>query len=300
MRYISLSLACAISTIIFAHIPGAIATEGSSTNIEDTRKTTQLKKAHKHIKNTKTSVRKSEPYPKIGNDIKVFTDCDGQEPCQGIDDEKSGLSSSRKRKLNGSTNISSSGNNLGRSANIQCPLTPEIWELTPVPSAHNSNNLRRLSGSAYFAQGNAINIIGRILDSNCVPVTGAKVEITQVDALGHDVTHKERDKNFAGTGTAITDNLGRFSFFTVMPGPTNKRAPHIRFSVRHSDLPHFETEMFFADNFANHTDKVLHQHVKPGMVDLLLAKYIGYDTKNAIDLYEFSITLTGTINYKTY
>lgn len=185
-----------------------------------------------------------------------------------------------------------------------CQVTPAIWADFPPPNFTTSNNLRKKNGSYKFANGDFINIIGKVFDQNCIPVTGAVVRIWQANAYGvfedDDKIFDNKDENFAGSGTSITNNLGEYSFFTVMPGAFKNRAPHIKFSIYHKDLPVFETEMFFPNQNLTDKDLVLKKHINANDRKLLLAKHIGYDTIKNADIYEFYITLEGRLNYKQY
>jgi len=186
----------------------------------------------------------------------------------------------------------------------ECQLTPAIWATYPPPTFTTSNNLRRKSGSYKFAQGHFVNIVGRVLDSNCTPVTGATVRIWQTNAMGvleNDPNAvDDKDPNFSGSGTAVTNNLGFYSFFTVMPAATENRAPHIKLSVYHSELAGLETEMFFPNQHLNERDQTLKRQLNIRNRKLLLAKQIGYDKIENADIYEFNITLEGKLNYKQY
>ena len=97
-----------------------------------------------------------------------------------------------------------------------CQMTPAIWADFPPPNFATSNNLRKKSGSYKFANGNFINITGKVFDQNCTPVTGAVVRIWQANAYGvfedDNKVFDNKDENFAGSGTAITDNLGEYAF----------------------------------------------------------------------------------------
>lgn len=183
-----------------------------------------------------------------------------------------------------------------------CQLTPALWSKYPPPTFITSNNLRRKVGSYKFAQGQFINITGQVLDSNCTPVTGAVVRIWQTNAMGvyedDSAVFDNKDPNFAGSGTSITDNLGRYSFLTVMPASEKSRTPHIKFSIYHQDLPAFETEMFFPNQYLNSRDPTIKRQLNIQNRKLLLAKHIGYANIDNADLYEFNITLEGNLNYK--
>lgn len=71
----------------------------------------------------------------------------------------------------------------------------------------------------------AIRLTGLVLDGAGQPVPDALVEIWQADASGTIPTAAgslRRDGyTFTGWGRAATDNVGRYSFTTVLPGPTS-------------------------------------------------------------------------------
>ncbi|MFI4983602.1 MAG: dioxygenase [Rickettsiales bacterium] len=187
-----------------------------------------------------------------------------------------------------------------------CPTTPALWEIKGSPEIAKTNNLRRKTGSSEFASGDFVVISGRIVDENCVPITEATVEIWQNNALGLDQASETRDQNvdpnFLATGTAITDNLGFYDFFTIFPGKgKNGRVPHINFRVKHRDFQPLETEMFFENQLGNETDVMLNQEIPAAKQKLLIAKA----EKNDNDLekgikYVFDITLEGINKYKKY
>lgn len=186
--------------------------------------------------------------------------------------------------------------------NTQCPITPAIWEDLPFEGKIiKNNNLRRKSGLPDFADGEFININGKILDSNCVPVAEAVVEIWQADTMGNMLSDDSTliaDKNFAYSGTAITDNLGRYNFFTIFPGSIDKQAPHINFRVRHPDFLPLETYMYFPNNNLNDFDSTLKNIVDKNKKKLLISSYT--ETDNGTVTYNFNLTLEGVNKYKRY
>ena len=183
----------------------------------------------------------------------------------------------------------------------ECYQTPEIWELGILPKTYHTNNLTRKTGAAVFAKGTFIKITGKILDDNCVPVSGAKVRIWQANANGVyeflKGNNELKDKNFTGSGISITDNLGRYVFYTVYPGKPENRVPHVMFKVQHDNFQQLETEMFFPEE-KNNTDPILKNNVSKDKIHFLIAKYkkneLGYK------VYQFNITLRGFNNYKEY
>ncbi|MDA9817989.1 hypothetical protein N9C35_03015 [Flavobacteriaceae bacterium] len=115
---------------------------------------------------------------------------------------------------------------------------------------HTTNNLVRKSGSFYIARGEIIYIKGTITDSFGVPISGVVIEIWQTNSIGkyQSLLPKDSDffdKYFAGSGRAVTDNFGNYSFITVMPGSYLERVPHINFNVYHPKFGKIETEMYF-------------------------------------------------------
>lgn len=187
-----------------------------------------------------------------------------------------------------------------------CIITPQIWQLKPVPKINFTNNLRRKEGSPQFALGDFITVEGRVLDSNCVPVEGAVVEIWQANALGvnqfETTEFKKIDPNFLGSGAAVTDNLGYYSFLTILPGAGDNNAPHINFRITHDDFMPVETVMFFENQALNLKDPLLINEIGASERYLLVANGEKIN-KNSLEEginYHFDITLEGKNKYLTY
>jgi len=127
---------------------------------------------------------------------------------------------------------------------FQCSPTSEIFSQDPEPARfYHTNNLRRIVGSALTAPGTPILIRGRLLDSKCIPIANATIELWQADKNGHFV-HTDKllhSGEFVGAGTASTDNMGRFQFLSVMPGSVKEKMPHVNIRVRLSELDELET-----------------------------------------------------------
>ncbi len=123
-----------------------------------------------------------------------------------------------------------------------CEVTPQNLSL-PMPLIYKSNDLRKKTGAAISALGQEIKITGLVLDSKCNPISSALVQIWQSDAKGFykdsninnylnenrnygkvynrftkHYFSDEADPNFTGSGSTTTDNLGRFVFYSIMPG----------------------------------------------------------------------------------
>jgi protocatechuate 3,4-dioxygenase beta subunit len=189
----------------------------------------------------------------------------------------------------------------------ECEITPQIWlDVTPPPM-QKTNNLRRLVGASEFAKGVPILLEGTVVDELCVPISNAIVEIWQADSKG-EITYKttggeKGDKNFAGTGTFITDNMGNYRFITIMPGPISQsRAPHINIRVKHRDFQPLESIIYFDNSHLNVKDSILNKEVKASKRNLLIAKAEKY-SKNSMEdgvLYRLNVCIDGKNKYKKY
>lgn len=122
-----------------------------------------------------------------------------------------------------------------------------------------SNNLRRKTGSAFFALGDLLVLDGYVTDIDNVPIDNVQVKIVQANANGvyNSLSSKEDalyDANFAGNGVTYTDNRGYYRFITIFPGYYNKRAPHLHALFMHEQHGVLETEIFFSNHPRNKND----------------------------------------------
>ncbi|MSQ19552.1 MAG: protocatechuate 3,4-dioxygenase subunit alpha [Betaproteobacteria bacterium] len=159
-----------------------------------------------------------------------------------------------------------------------------------------ANDLTRWQGRS--AQGQLIDIRGRVTEDEGVPLQNVVLEIWQADANGiyrhpADPRAKHADADFFGWGRAATDADGAFHFRTIMPGRTHLpngtlRAPHINVVVLASGLMRqLQTVMFFEGNAANATDAVLACVHPAAFQEALIAKADGPRK------YRFDIRLCG-------
>ena len=121
------------------------------------------------------------------------------------------------------------------------------------------NNLRRKSGSAFFAIGEPLFLEGYLTDINNVPINNVQVKLVQANSNGvynHliEKTDALLDSHFAGNGVTYTDNRGYYRFLTVFPGYYNNRTPHLHVVFEHEKYGRIETEIFFENHPRNKTD----------------------------------------------
>ena len=176
------------------------------------------------------------------------------------------------------------------------PLTVPGCKLTPTVSGADgsypgkekivaSNRLAMPAGKAAYADGQRLVFTGRVLDQRCIPVEGAKVQLWQTNAKGKYQWLSKGDliapeAAFAGSGTAMTNNMGEFSFDTIFPGPYGKRAPHMHIRVEHRDLVPLTTEVFFRNDRRNMGDPKL-QMMAYKLRDRLMANVNGPQVRSS-------------------
>lgn len=136
-----------------------------------------------------------------------------------------------------------------------------------IKPADRDTDLTRVAGRKVRAQGQVIHVAGRVLNARGEPVSRARIELWQANALGRydhpsDPNPAPRDPNFQGYGEQFTDRDGRYRFTTIRPGAypaeAGIRAPHIHFDVMgHKDRR--ITQLFFAGEPLNAQDRILQQ-----------------------------------------
>ena len=123
----------------------------------------------------------------------------------------------------------------------------------PREFAAGANDLTQLDGGR--AQGEVIEITGRVVQLDGRPLDNLVIEIWQADAQG-----RFDNPAFFGWGRAATDADGIFRFITVKPGAPEGRAPHINFLLLYSGLMRqLQTVMFFDDARDPVLDAVQHK-----------------------------------------
>jgi len=150
----------------------------------------------------------------------------------------------------------------------KCIKIPTMEPSFKAPNKINTtNNLRKKTGEFTNANGPFIVLSGRLMDKNCLPITDANIEIWQTDSKGYKFLDKKYDYNFVGSGTAITDNLGRFSFLTVLPGSVSKIPGHINVQVKKKGFDIFKTRIFFDNKKSK--DRLNARYIKGSNLDEL-------------------------------
>jgi protocatechuate 3,4-dioxygenase alpha subunit len=138
--------------------------------------------------------------------------------------------------------------------------------------------------------GERIEIEGRVLDGDGIPVPDAVLEIWQANADGkyahpEDTQAKPIEPAFRGYGRIATDEQGRFRIVTIKPGPVpgpkgSMQAPHIAVSVfMRGLLKRLVTRIYFPDDVRHANDPVL-ALVDPQRRPTLIAKTTAADASS--------------------
>jgi protocatechuate 3,4-dioxygenase beta subunit len=238
-----------------------------------------------------------------GSDSANKNDSDGK----GNGDDSDGKNGNNKKKL---SKLNSGDSDFP----LECVVTPSLKpDHIPLKSIKKANNLLRKPGSARRANGQYVQIVGHVVDEDCLPIPDVEVQIWQTDSAGKyeddydtnsewEPVSKTYDKNFGYSGAAQTNNLGEFSFITILPAMYNKDlAPHINFYVRHPEYKEIATMMFFGKHPRNDIDKNL-KTLTPDERDVLISNGRRIDPQDMLDgrVYDFLITMQGVSKHKRY
>ena len=150
----------------------------------------------------------------------------------------------------------------------------------PLNELPQNADLTRVAGRTGRADGQVLNVMGRVLNLAGQPVRNAKVEIWQANAKGRythpsDTNPAPLDPNFEGSTVLATDSQGRYRFKTIKPaaypaGPDLIRPAHIHFQVS-GRQDRLVTQMYFENDPYNDKDPFLSS---AGRKELLITKLL--------------------------
>jgi protocatechuate 3,4-dioxygenase beta subunit len=136
----------------------------------------------------------------------------------------------------------------------------------PLAELPQTSDLTRVASRSGRAEGQLLNVMGRVLNLAGEPIRNARVEVWQANAHGRythpsDPNPAPLDPNFEGSAVLTTDPEGRYRFKTIKPaaypaGPNRMRPAHIHFKVigRQDQIV---TQMYFENDPYNKTDPFL-------------------------------------------
>src|SRR6266446_4046525 len=153
----------------------------------------------------------------------------------------------------------------------------------PVGKSPDLNgDLTRVPGGSGRAEGQVLNVMGRVLNLKGDPIGGAKLEIWQANAHGRythpaDANPAPLDPNFEGFAVLTTNSEGYYRFKTIKPGayptgPSSMRPPHIHLRLL-AHMDELVTQMYFEGEPLNEQDPFL-RSVLPDRRNLLTSKLL--------------------------
>jgi protocatechuate 3,4-dioxygenase beta subunit len=165
-----------------------------------------------------------------------------------------------------------------------------------------ATDLARSGGGAAEAEGQLIHVRGRVLNSQGMPVSHARLDVWQANAAGKyrhpsDTNPAPLDPNFKGFARLITDASGRYNFRTIKPGgyPTaegDMRPPHIHFDVA-GRFDRLITQLYFAGEVENQTDRWLNAAPHPERLIITLEKFPSHLETRALAAHFDIVLATG-------
>jgi len=132
--------------------------------------------------------------------------------------------------LAGSRLVVSPKHAIAEAAALQRTPDQILGPFYPLSELPRTSDLTRVPGRSGRAEGQVINVMGRVLNLAGEPVRNAKVEVWQANTHGRythpsDPNPAPLDPNFEGSALLATDSEGRYRFKTIKPtaypaGPT--------------------------------------------------------------------------------
>jgi protocatechuate 3,4-dioxygenase beta subunit len=184
--------------------------------------------------------------------------------------------------LAGSSMVLPSG---GAAAEAALQRTPDqiLGPFYPLKELPQTADLTGIPGRSGRAEGQVINVMGRVLNLAGEPVRDAKVEIWQANTHGRythpsDSNPAPLDPNFEGSALLTTDAEGRYRFKTIKPaaypaGPNRMRPAHIHFQVS-GRQDKIVTQLYFEGDPYNDTDPFLNSVGRAERQALLVKKLL--------------------------
>ncbi len=171
----------------------------------------------------------------------------------------------------------------------QHAATPSLTEGPFYPRSFPKDtdaDLTRIEGRAGAAEGQVLDVSGRVVDRSGAPRSGARVEIWQCDARGqyHYVDEPEGDPAFQGFGALATDAEGRYAFRTIRPVPYPGRTPHIHFNVLENGRRRLTSQMFVEGDPGNARDGLYRSLGRDARLVTMRLEDAGAGVKGALDI----------------
>ena len=120
--------------------------------------------------------------------------------------------------------------------------------------------------------GTRLFLSGRVLTLACAPVTGATLDFWQADARGvYD------NSGYRLRGHQLTDDGGRYSLETIVPGEYPGRTEHIHVKVQAPGKTVLTTQLYFPGVARNQQDSIFDAHLLLTVQDTAAGKAATFD-----------------------
>ena len=176
-----------------------------------------------------------------------------------------------------------------------CTPSLHILNIDAPKKTHNSNNLRKKTGQAWFAKGTSMRLQGVVLNQDCIPLYNAKIEIWHNDTKGI-AFNEQHDRHFSASGRQFTNNEGEFEFLTIIPGTiSGNETPHINIRIKRDGYKDLITKLYFPLHKMNNNDPFFlkYRNQLPIMEHIL---HDNYEDK----IYNIQLILRGNSKHKFY
>ena len=156
----------------------------------------------------------------------------------------------------------------------EAPATPQA--LTPESVACDGTLTPAQSEGPYYTPntperdnlveagmgGTPLLVTGKVLDQNCRPIAGAKLDFWQTDDGGEydNVGYRMRGHQF-------TDDDGNYALETILPGVYPGRPPHIHVKVNAPGGPVLTSQIYFEGQPGNETDGLVQPSLMVPLTD---------------------------------
>ena len=191
------------------------------------------------------------------------------------------------------------------------PIAHSLSELTGPVYGHDSlgeldHDLTRNAARNGAPLGERIIVTGRVLDEDGRALPDTLIEIWQANAAGRYVHTADQhdaplDPNFLGAGRCVTDDAGRYRFYSIKPGaypwknhPNAWRPNHIHFSLFGPSFATRLVTMFYSPGYPLLDLEPIYLGAPAGARERMIARFSIDVTEPEFALgYVFDIVLRG-------
>jgi protocatechuate 3,4-dioxygenase beta subunit len=192
-----------------------------------------------------------------------------------------------------------SSNVAGAATQLQPTPDQASGPFFPLKEPAWTSDLTKLPGRSGRAEGQVLNVMGRVLNLAGEPVPNARIEVWQANSHGRyrdprDTNPAPLDPNFNGSALLVSDAEGRYRFKTIKPaayraGPNLVRPAHIHFQVT-GRQDRLITQMYFENDPYNATDPILNSApLKQLLITKLLDPSPGLDAGSKMVIFDIVV-----------